>query len=569
MNKTFQAWIDAANEMGAYKETIVERVIEDDAEYWAMNIETELLPGEWTKTYLWLGFPKHASANPAVMHIHGGGFQTVNLDHVKHWVHKGYVALSYDWKEEISGQERHSDLANMPRLDMEDEYAPLQSVMLTRVLHAKKMITWLSLRQEVDPNRIGVFGISRGGSITWILNAWDDRLKAAVPIYGCGKHLAPGRLNRNIRKAHSLEDTREWNRLLDGVTLASRQQSPVLLMTATNDYWGWLDAICEAAVQIPPAQRGLYIAANQNHQLDHWAGNSLDRWMDVHVKGEGAWPQAPRVTFNSSTENGFDNLHATATLDTSVQLPDKLRFCWSWWDFSEVLPPGRYWHVVEIDVSDNPSIVIPVIDPRISGYLYIDAVYADGVKASSFPVRFSPAYIGVKHTEPQRSHVLADFSNGLDGWCCPYMRTEPYDVDFEYVILSHPDGGKALSMNEPELLFSLATNKLVDPSMASLTDEYMLHLQLFNELPGRWIITLFYRPDQAGELSWTSELRVITGWSETQIARTAFHNEDGHILPYWAKAQRIVLTFYGLSDQDDAGRAAVGKILFDLEIKMN
>ncbi|MNY38550.1 hypothetical protein D3C86_1731840 [compost metagenome] len=49
----------------------------------------------------------------------------------------------------------------MPLSDMEDEYDPSQSVMLTGVMDTKKMVTWLRLRNEVDPDRIGVFGISR------------------------------------------------------------------------------------------------------------------------------------------------------------------------------------------------------------------------------------------------------------------------------------------------------------------------------------------------------------------------------------------------------------------------
>lgn len=564
MMSTFQDWIDAASRMGTYKETIVERVIEEDAEYWAMYMETELLPGEWVTTYLWLGFPKGAHAYPSVMHIHGGGDQTVNLDHVRHWVNRGYVALSYDWKEEISGQERFSDLANMPLSDMEDEYDPLQSVMLTRVLHAKKMVTWLSLREEVDSERIGVFGISRGGSITWLLNAWDDRLKAVVPIYGCGKHLAPGRLNRNIRKSHSLEDTFEWNRLLDGVTLASRQHAPVLAMTATNDYWGWMDAVCEAAVQIPQENRGLFFAANQNHQLDTWAGKTLDHWMDVHVRGGAQKRQTPRVTFSLSTTSGYDRLHANVILDAASELPEKLRICWSWWDFSEVLPPGRYWHVVEIDASAEASTAIPVIDLQISGYLYVDAIYADGVKMSSFPVRFSPAYLGVNHTIEKTSHVLADFSKGLDGWSCPFMRTEPYDADFQYTIVEHPQGGKALAMDEPELLFQLATNKLVDPMMARLSDANKLCIQLYNEQPGQWKVTLLYRPDQAGQQIWTHELTVNpAGWSECKLDRNAFRSEEGMELPYWDKAHRIVVSFHEMSETAPFGSAAVGKTLFN------
>jgi hypothetical protein len=39
---------------------------------------------------------------------------------------------------------------------------------------------------EVDPERVGVTGISWGGYVTCMLPALDDRLMFAVPVYGCG-----------------------------------------------------------------------------------------------------------------------------------------------------------------------------------------------------------------------------------------------------------------------------------------------------------------------------------------------------------------------------------------------
>jgi cephalosporin-C deacetylase-like acetyl esterase len=39
---------------------------------------------------------------------------------------------------------------------------------------------------EVDRNKVAVTGISWGGYLTCIIAGLDDRLKAAVPVYGCG-----------------------------------------------------------------------------------------------------------------------------------------------------------------------------------------------------------------------------------------------------------------------------------------------------------------------------------------------------------------------------------------------
>ena len=44
----------------------------------------------------------------------------------------------------------------------------------------------LATRPEVDRERIGITGISWGGYLTCIVAGIDDRLKCAVPVYGCG-----------------------------------------------------------------------------------------------------------------------------------------------------------------------------------------------------------------------------------------------------------------------------------------------------------------------------------------------------------------------------------------------
>ncbi|MCP4724066.1 MAG: hypothetical protein GY863_03470, partial [bacterium] len=43
---------------------------------------------------------------------------------------------------------------------------------------------YLSTRSDIDIERIGVFGHSMGGIMTFLLTAMDDRIKVAVPCVG-------------------------------------------------------------------------------------------------------------------------------------------------------------------------------------------------------------------------------------------------------------------------------------------------------------------------------------------------------------------------------------------------
>ena len=58
-------------------------------------------------------------------------------------------------------------------------------------LAARRGLTFLETRPEVDGEKLGVFGISVGGTLTWGIAALDARVKAAAPIYGCGWEFYP------------------------------------------------------------------------------------------------------------------------------------------------------------------------------------------------------------------------------------------------------------------------------------------------------------------------------------------------------------------------------------------
>ncbi len=47
-----------------------------------------------------------------------------------------------------------------------------------------RTIDFLQERPGIDPNRIGLMGISKGGVETWLAGAFDDRVKVAVPCIG-------------------------------------------------------------------------------------------------------------------------------------------------------------------------------------------------------------------------------------------------------------------------------------------------------------------------------------------------------------------------------------------------
>lgn len=143
-------WMDEAEQTDDIEIMEVSHFVEDGVQYRSLYLNMELMKGKFVKVFTWLGIPAGSINYPAILHIHGGS-QTANLEQVKHWARQGYVACSYDWSGPIHNREVFSDLSSMPTQDPMAEYDPRLSVMLTRVLLAKRMVSWFLEVKEVNP----------------------------------------------------------------------------------------------------------------------------------------------------------------------------------------------------------------------------------------------------------------------------------------------------------------------------------------------------------------------------------------------------------------------------------
>jgi len=120
--------------------------------------------------------------HPAVIVLHGTTEKKESqLELLKLLAAKDFIAVSIDGRfhGERGNQADYNNAIAQAFADGKSH--PLY---FDTVWDVMRLIDYLQSRPDVDPDRIGLMGISKGGIETWLTTAADPRVKAAVPFIG-------------------------------------------------------------------------------------------------------------------------------------------------------------------------------------------------------------------------------------------------------------------------------------------------------------------------------------------------------------------------------------------------
>ena len=185
--------------------------------------QTLRFTGESTKSakvrvFAICGAPKIGRRLPGILHVHGGG-QTASLDWVRYWVRRGYVCVSFDFCGLWEKRTEFTDWGPIKQGNMAQAGGGFQLKPTAResswfhwTVVARRALTLLARQTQVDPQRLGIFGISVGGSLTWMIAGTDRRVRTAVAIYGCGYNY--DRRNASWGLLTPTDDLNSFQRLL-------------------------------------------------------------------------------------------------------------------------------------------------------------------------------------------------------------------------------------------------------------------------------------------------------------------------------------------------------------------
>lgn len=226
-------------------------------------IEGEMYKGARTRFFAWWALPKGASSTnrvPGIVLVHGGD-GTAFSSWVKSWADRGYAAIAMDTcgafpKSEpaLGGWLRHaySGPTGWGRMSLADD-PPKDQWPYHAVATVIRSHSFLRSLPEVDPDRIGLTGISWGGYLTACTAGIDSRFAFAVPVYGCA-----------FLKDHSVwsaqfaglgEKGVRWDELWDARNFLPSAKMPILWVTGSNDHFFPLDSLQRGYDLLPKAPR--------------------------------------------------------------------------------------------------------------------------------------------------------------------------------------------------------------------------------------------------------------------------------------------------------------------------
>jgi len=244
----------------------------------------EPLNGKPTTVFAYYAKPAGDGPFPAVLLVHGGGGKAFQA-WAEHWAARGYCALAMD----LAGNGPKGRLADGgPDQSDETKFRPFDDKTagdmwtyhaIAAVVRGHNLLRGL---KEVDKDKVAVTGISWGGYLTCIVAGVDDRLKAAVPVYGCGfLHENSVWKESRFDKMTPAQRTR-WVQTFDPSKYLPNVKCPILFLNGTNDFAYPMDSY-QKCYELVKAPRTLSVQVRLPH--GHiWTFKEVDEFIDSHLK---------------------------------------------------------------------------------------------------------------------------------------------------------------------------------------------------------------------------------------------------------------------------------------------
>jgi dienelactone hydrolase len=258
--------------------------LDKDGKLRRLLYESEPYQKKPTRVFAYYAEPEKVEGKlPAMVLVHGGG-GTAFPEWAQLWAKRGYIAIAMDLAGHGEGRKRLSDGGpeqDDPARFNQHELKDMWSYhAVAAVIRGHSLLRSLP---HVDPDRIGVTGISWGGYLTCIVAGVDDRFKVAVPVYGCGfLHENSVWLPTFTKMSDDWRKT--WVENFEPSKFLGRAKVPMLFVNGTNDFAYPLDSYQKSYRLVK--NRNLCVTVNMPHgHRQGWAPIEIGLFVDQHLRG--------------------------------------------------------------------------------------------------------------------------------------------------------------------------------------------------------------------------------------------------------------------------------------------
>jgi len=399
--------------------------------------------GKKTRVTAFFARPKDGNQLPGIVQVHGGG-QRALTETVKFWASHGYAAIAVNWGEHPIGETgalntdwagiaagfydpKHHNDVSPGKTTLYDHPYPWNSSWLLYSAAARRAITFLENRPDINRHRIGVTGHSMGGRIT-VLTAIDPRVKAASPSVGGSGYLYEDirGIPRSARRM--MADVDLYNRTIDCKSYWPSIRCPLLFLGATNDFNSPIEKVIDGFRTLPEANGALAFAPHKNHRFTTDTYAARVRWFQTHLKDAFQFPKLASSQLVLKTSDGIPRFR----VQPDVSIPYKIKAVAIYYGFARD-PRTRFWRAADVTKVDaSYEALCPVMELDEPLFAFANITYDTG-ETLQMPRGYEPTALltvasecrrafpqqlqqaGVK-ANGQRQRLIDDFSAGWRDW---------------------------------------------------------------------------------------------------------------------------------------------------------